>query len=130
MNLEGIKNYWLESSNEDFDTAETLFKNNKFSPSMFFLHLAIEKNLKALFIHKNKKEPPFGHNLTTIASKIKDVNFDKTKLKEFAIISTFNIQTRYNDYRRDFHNICDKNFADKYLSIGKDLILWLKSQMK
>ena len=95
MNLEEIKNYWIESSDEDFDTAETLYKNKKFSPSMFFLHLAIEKNLK-----------------------------------EFAIISTFNIQTRYNDYKRDFHNICDKNFADKYLSIGKDLILWLKSQMK
>ena len=35
MNLKEIKNLWVESFDEDFNTAETLYKNRNFLPVCF-----------------------------------------------------------------------------------------------
>ena len=45
-------------------------------------------------------------------------------------ITTFNIATRYNDYKRNFYKMCDYKFAKEWLSIGKEMLIWLKSQQK
>ena len=130
MDLKKIEEYWIESSQDAFDTAKTLFENNKFVYSMFFLHLSIEKMLKALFVNQNQDEAPFGHNLQNIASKIKNINFDKNTMELFAQITTFNIAGRYDDYKKNFYNICNLEFATNYLNKGKELLEWLKFQIK
>ncbi len=130
MDLKEIEKYWIESSQDAFDTAKTLFENNKFVYAMFFLHLSIEKMLKALFVTRNQAESPFGHNLQNIASKIKNIDFDKNRMELFAQITTFNIAGRYDDYKKNFYNICDLEFATNYLNKGKELLEWLKSQLK
>jgi HEPN domain-containing protein len=95
MDLNEIEKYWIDSSLDAFDTAETLLKNKRFAYAMFFLHLSIEKMLKALFVNKNNTESPFGHNLQNIAAKIKDINFGKERMELFTQITTFNIAGRY-----------------------------------
>ncbi len=130
MDLKEIEKYWIESSQDTFDTAKTLLENNKFVHSMFFLHLSIEKMLKALFVNQNQSESPFGHNLQNIASKIKNINFDKNTMELFAQITTFNISGRYDDYKKNFYNICNLEFATNYSNKGKELLEWLKSQLK
>lgn len=130
MNLRDIEKYWLESSEDAFNTARTLFENGKYEHSMFFLHLSLEKMLKALFINHNVEEPPFGHNLQNIASRIREVDFDKQKMELLAQITTFNIAARYDDYMLNFQKICDANFAEKFLKVGKEMIEWLKSRFK
>lgn len=130
MDLKEIEKYWIESSQDAFDIAKTLFENNKFVYSMFFLHLSIEKMLKALFVNQNQSESPFGHNLQNIASKIKNINFDKNTMELFTQITTFNIAGRYDDYKKSFYYICNLEFATNYLTKGKELLEWLKSQLK
>ena len=71
MDLKEIEIYWLESSDDDFDTVNKLFESTKFVHAMFFLHLSVEKMLKALFVNQNQEESPYGHNLQNLASKIK-----------------------------------------------------------
>lgn len=46
MNLKEIEAFWIEASDDAFDTAKSLFQNGKYHHSMFFLHLAVEKALK------------------------------------------------------------------------------------
>lgn len=130
MDIKEIEKYWIESSEDAFDTAKTLLENNKFVYSMFFLHLSIEKMLKALFANHNQTEAPFGHNLQKIASKIKSIDFGKNRMELFAQITTFNIAGRYDDYKNNFRAICNLEFATNYLNKGKELLEWLKSQIK
>ncbi len=130
MDINEIEKYWLVSSDDDMETSIVLFKNKKYPQSMFFLHLAVEKMLKALFVGKNNCEAPFGHNLQTLAQKIPGVPFEKEHLETLSKITTFNITARYDDYKRNFYKICTRNFANDYLRIGQELIQWLKSLMK
>lgn len=130
MNLKEIENYWAASSDDDMDTTDVLFTKKKYVQSMFFLHLSVEKILKALYVRKNSSEAPFGHNLQTLAQKIPDVPFEKERLETLAKITTFNIAARYDDYKRSFYKICTEDFAGNYLKIGREMVQWLKSQMK
>ncbi len=130
MNLQEIEHYWLESSYDDFDTAEKLFQNKKYVQSMFFLHLSIEKLLKAVFIRKNNFEAPYGHNLQYLALKILGIQLQQHQLDLLSEITTFNISARYDDYKRNFYTICDKQFAERYLQKGKEIMEWFKFQIR
>ena len=46
-----IIQYWAATSKQDFETAEILFENKKYSHALFFCHLSIEKILKALIVN-------------------------------------------------------------------------------
>ncbi len=130
MTIKEIENYWVASSDDDMETSKVLFVKRKYVQSMFFLHLSVEKILKALYVRKNNAEAPFGHNLQILAQKTPDVPFEKEHLETLAKMTTFNITARYDDYKRSFYKICNEDFADKYLRIGQEMIKWLKSQMK
>ncbi len=111
MNLKNIEKYWLKASNEDLSTAVTLQRNKKFVPAMFFLHLAIEKNLKSLFVQINSKEPPFTHNLIKLLESLGDIPLDSATKTLMAEISAFNISARYDDYKNSFAKTCTMKFS-------------------
>jgi len=50
-----IVQFWIESSDDDFETMITLYDNKRLSWSMFLGHLMIEKLLKALFTKIHNK---------------------------------------------------------------------------
>lgn len=128
MELIEIQKFWLASSDDTLLTVHTLFNNNRFVHSLFFLHLGVEKLLKGLYVNRNNEEPPFGHNLLTLASKINDFKIDKDRLKTMAEISSFNIAARYDDYKNSFQVICNEQFTKLNIEKGIELILWIKSQ--
>jgi len=130
VNLSEIKKYWLKSSNEAFKTAQDLFESKRYSHAMFFLHLSVEKALKALYVNNNQAEAPFGHNLQNIAEKINYIKIDDEKKGLLAEITTFNISARYDDYKMSFYKMCTKKFAKEYLNKAEELLKWLQSQMK
>ena len=45
-----LVNYWVDSSDEDFETMIAMFDSKRYSWSMFVGHLMMEKLLKALFV--------------------------------------------------------------------------------
>ncbi len=69
MTKEEHISYWLESAKHDLDTAESLFKSEKYDWCLFIGHLVLEKVLKAIFVDKNNnKIPPKTHKLIKLAS--------------------------------------------------------------
>ena len=130
MDLKHIEKHWLTSSIDDFDTAKILFEKEKYVQSMFFLHLSLEKMLKALYVNKNNGEAPFGHNLVKIASLIENLELGEYEKILLADVTSFNISSRYDDYKRNFFEICNADFANGYITNTEKLILWLKSLMK
>jgi len=126
-NIRIIK-YWIESSDYDFETMQTLFKSKKYAWALFLGHISLEKLLKALYVSKLNNTAPYIHNLYRIAelSKI-DVS------DEFAdwldMVTTFNINARYDDYKREFYSLCTYDFALLWTERIKTLRQWIKMML-
>lgn len=97
---------------------------------MFFLHLAVEKMLKALIVNYRQEEAPYGHNLLSLADQILELNISRENLELLAKISEFKMAARYDDYKFNFYKVCTKDFSEMYLMKAKDLIEWLKYRLK
>ena len=52
----------------------------------------------------------------------RDCNFDE--------VNDFNLEIRYPEYRNEFYKLCNKEYADGYLTRIKETFQWLKSQIK
>ncbi|MCX6579466.1 MAG: HEPN domain-containing protein [Candidatus Aminicenantes bacterium] len=88
--------FWKNAASEEINAAAVLLKNKKLRQSLFFIHLSLEKILKALFIKEKKEHPPITHNLKYIAEKI-PLELPE-KYEKFLIEATaFNIEARYPD---------------------------------
>ncbi len=111
---------WKESAADALDTAEKLFDNKKYHHSLFFLHLAIEKLLKALHQKKKNEPAPPLHNLSRLA-KLSNINLDLESEKQLREISSFNVSARYDDYKFSFHKKATRDYASRWLVIGKSL---------
>ena len=63
--------HWLSTSEEDEITMDGLFEIGRYTHSLFFGHLYIEKICKALWVKNNNgKMPPATDNLVTLLPKI------------------------------------------------------------
>ena len=116
--------YWLTSSKQDFQTAEILFKNKRYHHALFFCHLSVEKMLKALVVYATKTAPPLIHDLVRLAEKA-DLSLTQQYKNDLAEITTFNIETRYDDYKLSFYKQATQQFSSKYLKKTKRILTWL-----
>ena len=84
----------------------------------------IEKLLKAYFVKINEDYPPYVHNLLRLAknSNIKITNNLKLQL---TTISAFNLNARYDDYKRSFQKRCTPNYTLEWIDNIKQLRLWI-----
>ena len=91
-------------------------------------HLVIEKLLKCLYIYKKNQLPPFTQNLLRLAEMCEiDLNIE---INEFlATLTTFNINTRYDDYRDSFYHKCTKEFTEIWLKKIKEYREWIKTML-
>ena len=112
MDKKQIIEYWIQSSDEDFEVMTDLFNLKKYSYALFFGHLTIEKLLKAYYVKNIEINVPKIHDLLKLAdkSKINLTDEQKLMLKNF---NTFNIKARYDDFKKRFYKKCDKEFAEE-----------------
>lgn len=128
MNNIDLMNYWIESSDKDYDVMLDLKKNKRNSYALFFGHLAIEKLLKAIYAKNNKSAPyaPKSHDLDYLAEKM---NLERTNHQNDLLetISHFNLEARYDDYKRTFENKCTDEYTEKQIKNIEEVRLWLKT---
>jgi HEPN domain-containing protein len=120
-----IIQYWIYSSDEDYETMITLFENKRYSWSMFIGHLMIEKLLKALYVKYNNEYPPYIHNLLRLAEKCK-MDLDEEQNLFFATVTVFNINARYDDYKMNFQKTCTPEFTNTWIEKLKIQRIWIK----
>ncbi len=135
-NSKGIKNnsfnkntrYWLDSSEKDFQAAQSLLKSKHYSQCLFFCHLSVEKLLKGIVTQTIKDYPPFTHDLRKLA-RIAGLDLSPSQKKVLDKIFSFNIVGRYAGAKLEFYKKYNKKeYAQKYLKITQDLLLWLKKE--
>lgn len=105
--------------------AQALIKNAKLYPNgLFFLHLSIEKALKAIFVDRHGKHAPFSHNLMFLADAC-EIEFSANIKKGVSVINEFNMSTRYPNEQDRIKKKFNKRFSEKYLKIGMEIQEWL-----
>ncbi len=119
--------YWISASDMDFRTMENLFKSKDYPWVLFMGHLVIEKLLKAYFVKTVDSNPPRIHNLLRLAEK---TNLSLSDEQKDQLVTTFNLNTRYPDYKFEFYKKCTRGFTSRNLKIIKELRRWLKEQIK
>ncbi|MFH0976769.1 MAG: HEPN domain-containing protein [Spirochaetota bacterium] len=125
MDIEKQIQYWHQSSDEDWDVASNLIDNYKIRHGLFFIHLSLEKLLKALICKKTNDIPPRIHNLVRLC-EIADINPNDSQLDILAEMNAFNIEGRYPDSRIQSPDI---QTAKSYLNKAKEVRLWIIQQL-
>ena len=128
MNNIDLMNYWIESADEDYNVMLDLKEKNRNTYCLFFGQMVIEKVLKALYAKNNKGAPyaPKTHDLLYLAEKL---NLELTEEQEMTLneITTFNLSTRYDDYKRAFYNKCTDKYTKEQINKVKEIKLWLEN---
>ncbi|MCQ2748545.1 MAG: HEPN domain-containing protein [Clostridia bacterium] len=121
-----LMNYWYNSANEDYNVMEVLFNNKKNSHALFFGHLTIEKMLKAIFAMKNESNPYAlkSHDLLLLAEK-DELEMTERQKDLLDIITRFNLNARYDDYKREFYKKCTDEYTSAQIENIKEVRQWL-----
>ena len=128
IDVEKIVNHWIKTSDEDFDTMNFLFQSKKYNWALFLGHISTEKLLKAYFVKHKKKHSPFIHNLLRIAEK-SGIELNEEYIDWLDAISLFNINARYDDYKREFYNQCTKEFTELWIERINEIRKWIKAKL-
>lgn len=123
--------YWRDSAEESCKTMRALNKAERYSDSLFFGHIVLEKLLKAFVVLETKKDAPKIHNLVRLI-ELSGLALGEDIENYFLVVNSFNIRARYDDYKKSFYKKCTKEYAqenlDKIESIYKKLCQELKQE--
>ena len=126
--LKKLVAYWQTGSDNDWAVAKKLFKLGHYDYCLFFCHLALEKQFKALVVSHTKDQAPFTHDLYVLALKANLV-FDFEQRKNLDTITTFNMSARYDNIKLAFYKKATKKYAEKYLKISVNIKIWLEKEL-
>ena len=116
--------YWLKSSQQDWEAAQDLLKSKKYHHALFFVHLSLEKLLKAKITEKLEIAPPATHNLNQLVNKITQSTSEQ--IDQFNEITKFNLEARYDDYKLAFYKKATPEYTLKWFEIATKLTIWIK----
>lgn len=96
MNVEKQVAHWLNSAKEDWEVACQLLETGKTQHGLFFVHLTIEKALKAIYTKRLAQVPPKIHRLEKLALMC-GISLDTEQIRILGDVNAFNIVGRYAD---------------------------------
>ena len=94
MDIKKLIEYWINSSEDDLETAGLLIKNNKILFGLFLCHLCIEKAIKAHVVRCTGNVPPKIHNLSFLIEKT-DLALSESQLLLCDTLMFYQLEGRY-----------------------------------
>ena len=130
INIDSAKivKHWMDTSDEDYLTMLSLYDSKSYSWSLFIGHISIEKLLKAVYVRKHNKHAPLIHNLYRLA-ELSKLEITEEQSDWLDKITTFNINARYDDYKREFYSLCNEEFTREWIENIKILREWIKKML-
>jgi HEPN domain-containing protein len=125
INPERLISFWVAASDDDYETMIAMYDTKRYSWALFLGHLMIEKLLKAYHIKVNGTQPPYIHNLLRLAQGCK-ISMNDEQEFFFANVTSFNINTRYDDYKMTFQKKCTKEYTDEWIQKININRQWIK----
>lgn len=128
IDIDKIIRHWFETSEDDFKTTLSLFEAKSYGWALFLGHISLEKLLKALYVKKFKDHAPFTHNLYRIAELI-GLSMSDEYSDWMDEITSFNINARYDDYKKEFYRLCTPEYTKIWIERIKVLRTWIKEML-
>ena len=129
MDVERVKEFWLEEAREALRVAWHLYEKEDYSYALFFGHLAIEKMLKAIYVLRKCEQAPYVHNLLRLAEHA-NLPMSEDRKNWFIRVAGFNLEARYPDERRTFRKKCTSAFTESQLREIDEVFQWLASMLQ
>lgn len=127
--VQSIVEYWRKTADHDNKTMQVLFRSKRFSDSLFFGHILLEKILKAHVVLQTKKQAPYIHDLVRLA-EMAQLNLSDEQLDILDTANEFNIRSRYPEYKLLFYKKCTKAYTSKHFHLITDLYKELCQRLK
>lgn len=124
LNIKKQVAFWRESATEDWNVGRDLVRRGKTRHGLFFLHLALEKILKAHVCRKTGDLAPKTHALARLA----ELSGLKVSAEEKDILADF---TRYNiagRYPESLGTAPSSREAREKLRLAQEVYEWLRNQ--
>lgn len=113
--------HWIEGAAEDLTVAQQLIEGGRHRHGLFFVHLALEKGLKARVCRNTQDMAPWIHNLVRLAD-LGGLSPTPEQLDLLAEVNAFNIEGRYPDLLGPSPSAAE---ARRYLTLVKEFLEWL-----
>jgi HEPN domain-containing protein len=127
MNKADHIQYWKRTAADSWLSTQTLFDGKRYVESVFWVHLTLEKLLKAHWVKDNLTDiAPRVHNLlfllgqTSLTLTIDEIIFLK-------MVDSFQMDGRYPDYTFKIDAICTQPFTRQLLDTSDQLQIKLLS---
>ena len=128
IEVEKIVNHLIDTSDEDYETMLSLYDSKSYGWALFLGHISTEKLLKAFYVKKFKKHAPFIHNLYRLAELI-ELELTDEYADWLDEITSFNINARYDDYKREFYSLCTPEFTSDWIDKIVTIRTWIKQML-
>jgi HEPN domain-containing protein len=128
INPELIVKAWLDKYEEDLKSAKALLDSHRYSWCALACQQAIEKFLKAGYVDKYRKVPPYVHKLERLCDELK-LTVPERLSRSMVDIDKHYILARYPSYKEsvDIKSFKEaKNIYDQTIKILK----WLNEELK
>ena len=117
--------YWLKTAADDWRVAQKLLAEDELPQGLFFVHLTLEKALKAYICKATNDYAPRIHTLIRLA-ELTSLHLTQQQLDVLAEINQFNLEGRYPDI--DLPVVSPKE-AQKHFERAKEMYEWLMKQL-
>jgi HEPN domain-containing protein len=117
--------HWKNGSDEDFEVAQQLIRSNKIRHGLFFLHLSMEKLLKAHICSYTNDIAPKLHNLIRL-SELSGITFEPERTDFLSEMNPFNIEGRYPEL---WGQVPSQKEAEELLQKAEEILQCLNNQL-
>ena len=122
--------YWIEMSDYDLETAESMLLTGRYLYVGFMCHQTIEKILKAYWTNCLTEVPLKIHSLSRLAEKTELVEeLSEEQLDFIDKLEPLNIEARYPSYKERLMKSLSKEYCTELLRGTKELQLWIKNKL-
>ena len=128
VDIEKQVSYWKEVAADDWRVANKLIAGKEILQALFFVHLTMEKILKAHVCRRTQDYAPMIHNLLSLAQRA-SISLTPERKELLAELTTYNIRGRYPDMRGGHLEKPTLQYAKSVLEQTKEMYEWLKNQL-
>ncbi len=117
--------YWQAGSEEELSAAKSLCRDKLCTQSLFHMHLALEKILKAHVCRKTQAMAPPLHNLNRLAEMAR-LKMPDTYVDTLADMNAYNLAGQYPDQMK---NGVSPDECRAKLEQGEEVLKWLTAEL-
>ena len=121
IDIERQMAHWRGSAEEDMAVGRDLVARQKPRHGLFFVHLALEKALKALVCRATSETPPKIHNLVRL-SELAGIHPTQQQMDVLADMNVFNLEGRYPETLPSFPTQAE---VREILGRAQEALRWL-----